>query len=112
MAEQPALKLRPLENERLFGDLETLIASISSAQIKVRQMGLWAPNHPVEFGGLGLNIVEHAPLSEALGRIPLGHLVFNTQAPNAGNIEILHMSATQMQCEQFLRPLKAGEIRI
>jgi alkylation response protein AidB-like acyl-CoA dehydrogenase len=39
-------------------------------------MGLWAPNHPVEFGGLGLSMVEHGLLSEALGRSPLGHLVF------------------------------------
>jgi acyl-CoA dehydrogenase len=104
-------ELLPLENEMLFGDPETLAASVAAAQDKVRQMGLWAPNHPVEFGGLGLNMVEHGLLSEALGRSPLGHLVFNTQAPDAGNIEILHMFATEMQREQFLRPLVAGEVR-
>jgi len=104
-------ELLPLENEMLFGDPETLATSVAAAQAKVRQMGLWAPNHPVEFGGLGLNMVEHGLLSEALGRSPLGHLVFNTQAPDAGNIEILHMFATEMQREQFLRPLVAGEVR-
>jgi acyl-CoA dehydrogenase len=104
-------ELLPLENEMLFGDPQTLAKSVEAAQQKVRQMGLWAPNHPVEFGGLGLNMVEHGLLSEALGRSPLGHLVFNTQAPDAGNIEILHTHATEMQREQFLRPLVAGEVR-
>jgi acyl-CoA dehydrogenase len=104
-------ELLPLENEMLFGDPESLATSVAAAQQKVRQMGLWAPNHPVEFGGLGLNMVEHGLLSEALGRSPLGHLVFNTQAPDAGNIEILHTHATEMQREQFLRPLVAGEVR-
>jgi alkylation response protein AidB-like acyl-CoA dehydrogenase len=104
-------ELLPLENEMLFGNPATLAASVAAAQDKVRQMGLWAPNHPVEFGGLGLNMVEHGLLSEALGRSPLGHLVFNTQAPDAGNIEILHMFATEIQREQFLRPLVAGEVR-
>jgi acyl-CoA dehydrogenase len=74
-------------------------------------MDLWAPNHPVEFGGLGLGMLDHGLLSEALGRSPLGHVVFGTQAPDAGNIEILHAHATEEQRERFLRPLVAGEIR-
>ncbi len=56
-------------------------------------------------------MVEHGLLSEALGRSPLGHRVFNAQAPDAGNIEILHKYATDDQRERFLRPLVAGEIR-
>ena len=73
---------------------------VAKAQAKVRQMGLWAPNHPVEYGGLGLSMVEHGLLSEALGRSPLGHLVFGTQAPDAGNVEILHAHATDEQRER------------
>ena len=56
-------------------------------------------------------MVEHGLLSEALGRSPLGHLVFGAQAPDAGNVEILHAHATDEQRERFLRPLVAGEIR-
>ena len=74
-------------------------------------MGLWASNHPVEFGGLGLTMLEHGLFSEALGRSPLGHTVFGVQAPDAGNVEILHAHATEEQRERFLRPLVAGEIR-
>jgi alkylation response protein AidB-like acyl-CoA dehydrogenase len=101
----------PLEGEFLHGDSQSLEDLIVSAQNKVQQMQLWAPNHPVEFGGLGLSMVEHGLLSEALGRSPLGHRVFNAQAPDAGNIEILHKYATDDQRERFLRPLVAGEIR-
>jgi acyl-CoA dehydrogenase len=74
-------------------------------------MGLWAPNHPVEYGGLGLGMLEHGLLSEALGRSPLGHLVFGAQAPDAGNVEILHRHATADQRERFLRPLVEGKVR-
>jgi acyl-CoA dehydrogenase len=101
----------PLEGEMLHGDPVTLEAAVAKAQEKVRQMQLWAPNHPVEFGGLGLNMVEHGLLSEALGRSPLGHLVFGAQAPDAGNVEILHIHANEEQRERFLRPLVEGKIR-
>ncbi len=101
----------PLEGEMLHGDPDTLSAGVSACQNKVRQMELWAPNHPVEFGGLGLSLVDHGLLSEALGRSPLGHLVFGTQAPDAGNIEVLHSHASDEQRERFLRPLVEGEIR-
>jgi acyl-CoA dehydrogenase len=101
----------PLEGEMLHGDPVVLEQRVATAQDKVRQMELWAPNHPVEYGGLGLNMVEHGLLAEALGRSPLGFLVFGTQAPDAGNIEILHRHATDEQRELFLRPLVEGKIR-
>jgi len=101
----------PLEGEFLHGQPETVDQLVHAAQDKVRQMELWAPNHPIEFGGLGLTMLEHGLLSEALGRSPLGHLIFGVQAPDAGNIEILHAHATEEQRERFLRPLVAGEIR-
>ncbi|MFN3257865.1 MAG: acyl-CoA dehydrogenase family protein [Ilumatobacter sp.] len=104
-------ELVPIENEMLFGTSGGVDRMVADAQVKVRQMGLWAPNHPVEFGGLGLSMVEHGLLSEATGRSPLGHTVFGSQAPDAGNIEILHTHATEEQRDRFLRPLVAGEIR-
>jgi alkylation response protein AidB-like acyl-CoA dehydrogenase len=101
----------PLEGEMLHGDPVRLEAGVRAAQQKVKQMGLWAPNHPMEFGGLGLNMVDHGLFAEAVGRSPLGMSVFGTAAPDAGNIEILHKYATSEQREQWLRPLVAGEIR-
>lgn len=101
----------PLEGEMLHGDPAALDVAVATCQDKVRQMQLWAPGHPEEFGGLGLSLLEHGLLTEALGRTPLGHLVFGTQAPDAGNIEILHTHATPEQRERFLRPLVEGSIR-
>jgi acyl-CoA dehydrogenase len=101
----------PLEGEMLFGSPETLAAGVAKAQEKVKQMGLWAPNFPVEFGGLGLPLVEHGLLVEQIGRSPLGMTVFGTQAPDAGNIEILHMHGTDEQKEVWMRPLVEGKIR-
>ena len=101
----------PLEGEMLHGDPATLEAGVARAQDKVRQMGLWASNHPVEFGGLGLSMVDHGLFSEVLGRSPLGHVVFGVQAPDAGNVEILHAHATEEQRERYLRPLVEGKVR-
>jgi len=101
----------PLEGQMLHGDPETLEVGVAAAQAKVKQMGLWAPNHPVEFGGLGLSMIDHGLFAEAVGRSPLGMTVFGTQAPDAGNIEILHKYGTPEQKDQWLQPLVAGEIR-
>jgi acyl-CoA dehydrogenase len=78
---------------------------------KVKEAGLWAPQLPAEWGGLGLSFREHALVSEVLGRSPLGHYLFNCQAPDAGNMEILLLFGSDEQKERWLRPLAAGEIR-
>ncbi|UCH22459.1 MAG: acyl-CoA dehydrogenase family protein [Deltaproteobacteria bacterium] len=104
-------ELIPLEPEFLTTPSRKMIPRIEEKRQMVRQIELWAPNHPKEYGGMGLNLVEHALVSEALGRTPLGHLVFGCQAPDAGNIEILYKYGTDAQKEKYLRPLIAGKIR-
>ncbi len=104
-------ELVPLEGQMLHGDPAELELEVAEKQLRVRQMGLWAPGHPVEYGGLGLSLLDHGLLTEALGRTPLGHTVFGAQAPDAGNVEILHEYATVEQRDRFLRPLVAGEVR-
>ncbi len=104
-------ELIPLEPEFLTCSTGELLPAIREKQAMVKSMELWAPNQPREYGGLGLGLVEHALVSEALGRTPLGHYVFGCQAPDAGNIEILYLHGTPEQKEKYLRPLVAGEIR-
>jgi alkylation response protein AidB-like acyl-CoA dehydrogenase len=48
---------------------------------------------------MGLSLFEHGLISEELGRTPLGHYVFNCQAPDAGNMEILIEHGTPEQKE-------------
>jgi len=104
-------ELIPLEPEFNSKGFREMLPVIREKQEKVRQMELWAPNFPEDCGGLGLSLLEHGLLSEALGRTPLGHFVFWCQAPDAGNVEILHMHATDEQREKYLYPLVAGDIR-
>jgi acyl-CoA dehydrogenase len=84
---------------------------LKSLRAKVKGLGLWAPQAPKELGGMGLSLVEHGLISEVLGRSPLGHYVFGCQAPDAGNIEILHKYGSDEQKRKYLAPLVAGEIR-
>lgn len=104
-------ELIPLEPEFLGKDFRTMLPVIEEKRAMVRQMELWAPNHPKEYGGMGLDLLEHALVSEVLGRTPIGHFVFGCHAPDAGNIEILHKYGTEEQKETWLRPLVAGKIR-
>jgi acyl-CoA dehydrogenase len=100
----------PLEGQ--FGhSMKALEPLLAEKRQKVKELGLWLPQIGKEFGGLGLSLVEHGYVSQELGRTPLGHYVFNCQAPDAGNMEILIEYGTAEQKEQFLQPLLRGETR-
>ena len=104
-------ELIPLEAEFITQDFRAMLPVLREKQAMVKKMELWAPNFPKDVGGMGLSLLEHGLVSEALGRSPLGHFVFWCQAPDAGNVELLHMFGTPEQKEQYLRPLVEGKIR-
>jgi len=104
-------ELYPLEKDLDSDDYPAFEKELHKKREIVKQMELWAPNHPKEFGGMGLSLMEHALVSEVLGQSPLGHYVFGCQAPDAGNIEILHLYGTPAQKEKYLKPLIKGKIR-
>jgi acyl-CoA dehydrogenase len=96
-------------NEAALGaDDEELIARLRA---HAKSDGLWAPHLPPEAGGTGLGFLAYAHLNEVIGRSVHAQLVFNCQAPDAGNGEILHLFGTPEQKERWLRPLVEGEIR-
>jgi alkylation response protein AidB-like acyl-CoA dehydrogenase len=78
---------------------------------RAKAEGLWAPHLPPEAGGTGRGFLAYADLNEEIGRSVWAQLVFNCQAPDAGNGEILFMFGTDEQKERFLRPLVEGETR-
>jgi len=104
-------RLIPLEPELLEHGLEPLLGRIAELRAEVQRLGLWGPNFPEEYGGCGLDLVTHGLVSEALGRCPIGHYVFGCNAPDAGNVELLHMFADDAQKKAWLEPLARGEIR-
>jgi alkylation response protein AidB-like acyl-CoA dehydrogenase len=84
---------------------------LEALRAKAREAGLWALHMPQEWGGGGLSLMQFAHISEELGRSFLGHYACNSQAPDAGNMELLAHFGTPQQQERFLRPLVAGQIR-
>jgi len=91
-----------------FKEAEILLKRL---RIKAKDAGLWAPYLPAGHGTPALTLPEFAQLSEWMARTPFGHYVFNCQAPDIGNIELLHRHADQFQRERFLAPLEQGNIR-
>jgi acyl-CoA dehydrogenase len=79
-----------------------------------RAEGLWNLFLPAlrnEEPGQGLSNLEYAPLAEIMGRVIWSAEVFNCSAPDTGNMEILHLFATDEQRHRWLDPLLAGEMR-
>ena len=82
---------------------------------QARALGLWnlfLPGLRDGEPGTRLTNLEYAPLAELMGRVPWSSEVFNCNAPDTGNIELLHRFATPAQAERWLAPLLAGEIPI
>ncbi len=101
----------PLEHQMAARSFRELVPELEARRRKVKEMGLWAPQLPREYGGMGLGFMDQAFVSEALGRSPLGHYVFNCQAPDAGNMEILQLYGSAEQKQRWLEPLAQGAIR-
>lgn len=80
---------------------------------KAKEQGLWNLFLPCEYEpwSPGLTNVEIAPLFETMSKVTWGQGVFNCNAPDRGNMEVLAKYGTVQQQEQWLNPLLAGEIR-
>ncbi|MGV3494099.1 MAG: acyl-CoA dehydrogenase family protein [Ramlibacter sp.] len=93
------------------GEVPPFVADLRAL---AREEGLWnlcLPALPASAPGTALAHLDYAPVAEAMGRLPWASEVFNCQAPDAGNMDLLlrHGSATQR--ERWLQPLLRGEIR-
>ena len=101
---------RQTEDKRPFWSPEVM-KLLEGLRKESQEKGLWLPQIPKDWGGMGLSLQEHGMVSEALGGCLYGHYLMNCQAPDAGNMEILIEYGTKEQQDTYLRPLLSGSIR-
>lgn len=110
-------KLIPLEEELLLDESPgainpdwtswTLDPRLEVLKEEAKSMGLWNLFLP----DLGLSNRDYAPIAEATGRCLLAPEIFNCNAPDTGNMEVLWKYGSEEQKAQWLEPLLEGKIR-
>lgn len=93
------------------GDRWTIPPVLEELKTEARQAGLWNLFMPDEQHGAGLSNLDYAPIAEMTGRVSFAAEVFNCNAPDSGNMELLHHYASDAQKRRWLTPLLDGSIR-
>ena len=104
------------------GDPWQPLPEIDGLRAEARLRGLWNLWLPAghegpyaeRYGtrdGAGLSNVDYAPVAEQMGRSSLAPLIFNCNAPDTGNMEVLLRYGSQEQRDRWLDPLLDGQIR-
>ena len=99
-------RILPLEVVKL--DNESRKMAFAPLQEAVKERGLWAAHLDPHHGGQGFGQLKFGLMQEVTGRSPIAGMAFGTEAPDAGNSEILAMHGTEEQKEKYLEPMLAG----
>jgi len=108
-----AERILPLEEDPASYDTHENIdlGLLERLRREARAEGLWCLQLPVEDGGLGVGIQGMAVCYEEMNRSIFGPVVFNSAAPDDGNMMVLSMLGTPEQKARWLQPIASGDIR-
>ena len=84
---------------------------LATVQAKAKSAGLWAPQAPKDYGGMGLPVVGWAAMYEEANRSIFGPVALNCAAPDDGNMNLLAKVGTPAQKDRWLRPIVEGRVR-
>lgn len=84
---------------------------LNAVRAKAKKAGLWAPQSPKEFGGMGLPVGAWPAIYEEAARSIFGPLAMNCMAPDDGNMNLIARTGTAEQKEKWLRPIVEGKAR-
>ncbi|GJE59967.1 acyl-CoA dehydrogenase family protein [Methylobacterium trifolii] len=106
-------EILPLESDPAAYDAHGNIglAHLERLRGMAREQGLWCLQLKPETGGAGLGKVGMAVCYEAMNRSIFGPVVFNSAAPDDGNMMVLEAVGTPAQKERWLAPIVAGHVR-
>jgi acyl-CoA dehydrogenase len=103
-----------LPAEGNMGPIEALDVSgelVQGLRARARERGIFAPQLPAEYGGLGAGAVALALIAQECGVSILASIGLNVMAPDEGNMHVLLHAADEHQAERWLRPLAEGRVR-
>jgi acyl-CoA dehydrogenase len=103
-------RIIPAESEIIQQDREGNYETLNRLQAEAKEAGLWTPHLPKELGGLGLGIMGMCALFREMGRSPVGARVFNSDAPDQGNMDLLVNTASPELRDRYLKPLCDAQI--
>ncbi len=106
-------EILPVEADRSTWDEHENIGHEALARLraKAKAAGLWCLQLKPETGGQGLGKVGMAACYTEMNRSIFGPVVFNSAAPDDGNMMVLEALGTPEQKARWLAPIVSGEVR-
>jgi acyl-CoA dehydrogenase len=106
-------ELIPLEKDPAAFDAHENLERehLRALRIRAREQGLWCLQMPRSRGGQELDMVGMAACYEEMNRSLFGPVVFNSAAPDDGNMMVLNKIATPAQQDRWLQPIVDGTVR-